>query len=413
MSPAWFARPLAGLLFIALIVGPAASARADDASPLTRARVIELARSSSPTVRVAATAVEEERAGLIGARIFARDNPVFEAVAGPRWGDDTAMDIEATLAIPIELGGKRRKRVAVANAAIQRATAEVAVDEQDAISRALAAYYRALHAQDRLRLAEERKKLADQLLAAAESRKLAGDVAELEVNLAATEVARAESEALAEAAEVERARGDLAITLGLDLADVAVVDGSLGERAAFDALRDTDAQERADVTAAREAVRAEEAEIVSADAARFPDLSFRVTYAREDGGTDIVLAGLAVTLPLFDRGQGERAAARVRTRRAELELDLTEQAVATEVEVASQAYVSTVAAVVKLEEDALPLVERNEVLSVTAYEAGKANVSTVILVRREALDTRREYLDRQLAAALAGVELSRSLGALP
>lgn len=402
-------RPLAGLLFVTAILVPA-SASAEESTGLTRERVIELARSSSPTVRVAGAAVEEERADLIGARIFARDNPVLEAVAGPRWGDDTAIDLEATLAIPIELGGKRRKRVAAAQAGVDRASAEVAVDEQEAIARALRAYYGALHAQERLGLAEERKKLADQLHDAARTRKAAGDVAELEVNLAATEVARAESEVLAEAADVERARGELAITLGLEGPDAAHVAGALGDRTAFDALEPA---ERADVAAARVAIAEEKAEVISADAARFPDLNFRITYAREDGGTDIVLAGLAVTLPLFDRGQGDRAAARARQRRAELTLELTEDAVATEVEVATRAYHSSVASVVKLEEDALPLVVRNEELSVTAYQSGKADVGTVIVVRREALDTRREYLDRQLEAALAGVELSRALGALP
>ncbi|MEZ4404267.1 MAG: TolC family protein [Kofleriaceae bacterium] len=406
MSIARLHRPLVGLL-VALVPS---LALAQEPTGLTRARVIELARESSPSVRLAGAAVEEERADLIGARIFARDNPVLEAVAGPRWADETAIDLEATLAIPIELGGKRRKRVAAAQASIDRATAAVVVDEQEAIARALRAYYEALHAQERLALANERKKLADQLLDAANSRLAAGDVAELEVNLAATEVARAESEALAEAAEVERARGELAITLGLDSPDEALVHGALGDRTAFDAVQPS---ERADIAAARVAVDEEEAAVVSADAARFPDFNFRVTYAREDGGTDILLAGIAVTLPLFDRGQGERASARARVRRAELELQLTEEVVATEVEVATRAYRNSVAAVVKLEEDALPLVVRNEELSVTAYTSGKADVGTVILVRREALETRREYLDRQLEAALAGVELSRALGALP
>lgn len=409
MSIAQLHRPLVGLLFgaSALVSFPA---YAEEPSSLTRERVIELARKSSPSVRLAGAAVEEERADLIGARIFARDNPVLEAVAGPRWGDETTIDLEATLAIPIELGGKRRKRVAAAQASIDRASADVAVDEQEAIARALRAYYAALHAEERLALANERKKLADQLLDAAHSRLAAGDVAELEVNLAATEVARAESEVLAELADVERARGKLAITLGLDGPDEAVVEGALGDRSAFDAVQPS---ERADVAAARVAIDEEEAFVVSADAARFPDFNFRLTYAREDGGTDIILAGLAVTLPLFDRGQGERSGARARVRRAELALQLTEDVVATEVEVAARAYKTSVAAVVKLEEDALPLVARNDELSVTAYQSGKADVGTVIVVRREALDTRREYLDRQLEAALAGVELSRALGALP
>ena len=409
MSIARLDRPLAGLLFTTLSLIASSSASAGKATILTRARIVELARSSSPSVRIAATAVDELRADLIGARRFARDNPVLEAVAGPRWGEETALDIEATLAVPIELGGKRRKRIAAAEAAIDRATAEVAVDEQEAISRALRSYYRALHAQERLRLTEERHRLADQLLGAARSRLEAGDIAELEVNLAATEVARAQSDAMSESAEVERARGELAITLGLDGPDAAVVEGALSDRTWFDALEPA---ERADLAAARSAIDENRAAVASADAARFPDLDVRVTYAREGTGADVILAGVAVTLPFFDRGQGERAGARARVRGARLQLELAQTAVTTEVEVATRAYRSSVASVAKLETDALPLVDRNEQLAVTAYQAGKAEVGTVILVRREALETRREHLDRQLEAALAGVELARALGAL-
>lgn len=403
-----FRRPLAGLVSIAALAS--VPSRGDAQPALTRDRVIVLARSASPSVRIAGAAVEEEQATLIGARIFARENPVVEIVAGPRWSDEAAIDVEASLAVPIELGGKRRKRVLAARAATDRASATVAVDEREAIARGLRAYYRALHAQERLHLAEERKALADRLLGAVRTRLDAGDVAELEVNLAATEVARAESDALAERAEVERARGELAITLGLAGSAAVVVEGALGDRTSFDRLAPSP---RADIAAAQAAVAEHRAAVLRADAARVPDLNLRLTYAREDGGTDILLAGLAVTLPFFDRGQGERAASRARVRRAELELSLTEQTIATEVDVATRAYRSAVASVMKLEETALPLVQRNEELSITAYQAGKAEVGTVILVRRETLDTRREHLDRQLDAALAGVDLSHALGAQP
>ena len=67
----------------------------------------------------------------------------------------------------------------------------------------------------------------------------------------------------------------------------------------------------------------------------------------------------------------------------------------------------------KLDEQGLPLAVQNEQMSGESYKAGKIDLSTLLLVRREALDTRRERLDRQLEAALAGVELSSAMGVTP
>jgi cobalt-zinc-cadmium efflux system outer membrane protein len=46
-----------------------------------------------------------------------------------------------------------------------------------------------------------------------------------------------------------------------------------------------------------------------------------------------------------------------------------------------------------------------------SYRAGKMDLPAVLVVRREALDTRREYLDRLLEAALSGIDLAVATGA--
>jgi len=66
-----------------------------------------------------------------------------------------------------------------------------------------------------------------------------------------------------------------------------------------------------------------------------------------------------------------------------------------------------------LEKDGLPRQQENEALARESYRAGKINLATLLLVRREALDTRREYLERLLEAADAGVNLAAAVGALP
>lgn len=387
---------------------------ADPSISITRERVIELARKRAPGVRIAETRVEEARGKLVGARVLLPENPALEVMAGPRWGNSRTTDIEALLAVPIQLGGRRDKRIAVANAAVDRDTQLARDAQRTTVGVALAAYYRTLAAKGRVELAQARKALADDLLKTANERRRAGDVAQLEVNLATAEVARAESEILSAGAGLTRARAELAIDLGFGAGATFTVEGKLDDRTSFDAIVATrQATERSDLRAARAEVAGARSDVALADAARFPDLSFRVGYKREDEGTDIVLGGFAISLPFFERNQGPRAESRARRARAEVELDVLQSSVAIEVEATRAAYQTAVASVQRLAEKGLPLAMQNEDMARESYRVGKIDLATLLLVRREALDTRREHLERQLEAALAGVDLTVAVGLLP
>lgn len=390
------------------------AATADPSMSITRERVIELARKRAPAVRIAETRVEESRGKLVGARVLLPENPALEVMAGPRWANGRTTDIEALLAVPIQLGGRRDKRIAVANAAVDRDTQLARDTQRTTVGVALAAYYRTLAAKGRVELGQARKVLADDLLKTANERRRAGDVAQLEVNLATAEVARAESEILSAEAGLTRARAELAVGLGLGAGDAFAVDGKLDDRTPFDAVLATrQVAERPDLRAARAEVVGTRSDVALADASRFPDLSFRVGYKREDEGTDIVLGGFAISLPFFERNQGPRAESRARRARAAVELDALQSAVAIEVEATRAAYQTAVASVQRLAEKGLPLAMQNEDMARESYRVGKIDLATLLLVRREALDTRREHLERQLEAALAGVDLTVAVGVMP
>jgi len=89
-----FVGPLIGYLFTIAFVTLPSEVEAQRA--LTRDQVIALVGSVSPPVRLAGAAVEEDRANLIGARVFARDNPVLEVLATPRWSAKAVIDVEVS-----------------------------------------------------------------------------------------------------------------------------------------------------------------------------------------------------------------------------------------------------------------------------------------------------------------------------
>lgn len=98
--------------------------------------------------------------------------------------------------------------------------------------------------------------------------------------------------------------------------------------------------------------------------------------------------------------------ARVQHQRALMTAEISQAAIAAEIEGARSAYDAAVQAVRHMETDGLPLQQENESLAHESYRAGKINLSTLLQLRRDALETRQEYLERLLEAAEAGVELA-------
>lgn len=388
-------------------------AQVPPAEPLTLSRVIELAGTNSRDVRIAVTRIAEEEGRFTGAQVRSIENPKLEAALGPRIGTTTTVDVDVSVEIPFERGGKRDRRVAVARAGVQREKHAVDDARRHAIAIAVGAYYRVLQADERLRLAEERKALAEELFRVARERHQSGDAPLFDVNLAQAEMSRAKSAIESEKGFVARARAALAASLGLPSGGDLRVEGDLKDRTFFDTIpSETSLEKRSDLLVALAEVDASRAGVALAEAQRRPDIAFRVGYRHEEGN-DIVQGGVSIPLPFFNPGKGPVQEARARNDRARIDAEARKAAVSSETEGARRAYAAAAESVRLLEKDGLPRQQENEALARESYRAGKINLATLLLVRRDALDTRREHLERLLEAADAGVNLAAAVGTLP
>jgi len=377
---------------------------------LTLARVIEFAAANAPDVRFSITRVAEGEARLAGAQARTRENPKMDLATGPRNGPESSVDVEVGLEIPFELGGRREKRIAVAQAGIEREVQAAEDVRRRAVAAAVGAYYRVLHAEEVLRFARDRKTLADELVRIARERHLAGDAARFEVNLAQTEVARAENDVSSAQGRIALARTALAQTLGLSSGAELRIVGDIKERGFFDTIRSAPVpRERADLLAALADVEVSRAAVLLAEAERLPDLAFRLSYKRE-GNDNIAIGGITVSLPFLNPRRGPVQEARIQNQRAQIVAEVRKAAITAESEGARRAYDTAVEAVRRIEAEGLPLQQENVSLATESYRAGKINLSTLLQVRRDALDTRREYLERLLEAAETGVELASASG---
>lgn len=393
----------------ALVTAGSSTADAGD-EILTLARVIELAAADAPDVRLSTTRAAEAEAKLTGAQVRTQEDPKIGLAAGPRNGPENGVDVEVGFEIPFDMGNRREKRIAVARADIQRERHAIGDVRRRAVTSAVGAFYRVLQAEERLRFVLDYKTLAEELLRIAKERYLAGDATKFEVNLAQTEVARADSDFSSAQGRIALARITLAQMLGLSSGAGLRIIGDIKDRSFFDTIRSLPApSERADLQMALADLEASRAAVLLAEAERLPDLAFRLSYKRE-GRENMVFGGITISLPFLNPRQGPVGEARVQKQRAEIAVAIRKAAVATEIEGGRRAYDAAVESVRRIEAGGLALQQENESLAAESYRAGKINLSTLLQVRRDALDTRRVYLERLLEAAEIGVELASASG---
>ena len=375
---------------------------------LTAEEVVRLARARASLVRVAESEVMAAHGRLSGARALGQENPAIEGVGNTDSQFEQRTQWELT--VPIGLGLHWGSRVGVAKAELEGQQQLLADARRGAVGTALVAYFRVLHATRRVELSTERRTLAADLVRTATERNRAGDAPRLEVLLTENEEARAESELFSEQVGLARARIDLALALALpstqnlpiagDLSDHSIVAAPIGRGVPG---------RRGDVLAAENGLRAAKAARRLARTDLLPRLAFRLNYGHE-GGEPLVQPGLAVSVPLFQYGQESRQVARAREMRAEAELERVLNTSSVEIEGLGLAYVASAEAAARLESQALPRVQESEAMARESYRAGKVDLPALLIVRRELLETRREYLDRLLEAALAGIDLAVAQG---
>ena len=121
---------------------------------------------------------------------------------------------------------------------------------------------------------------------------------------------------------------------------------------------------------------------------------------------------MTIALPAFQRGQGTLAAGLARSARARTELERARESALAELRAAFTAHDQRARLADTLARDALPSVTDNEMLARRSFEAGEMNLMDLLLVRRDALDTRAALIDRRLDAARSRLRVDDLAGVL-
>lgn len=318
------------------------------------------------------------------------------------------------LSQPLELGGKRAARTALAERSREVAVAELDARRADVRATAIQAFFDALVAQERVTVADESLRIAEGGSAAAARRVAAGKVSPTEETRA--RVAEANARIERRQAQADRQSALRALT-----AAMAVPDGSVqqldGRPEALPPLPagDTLARRLDDAPALRRAQR----EVQRAEAAyeversrRIPDVRLSVGSKRtEETGRSQAVIGLSVPLPVFDRNQGAQYEALRRRDAARALADAELLRLRAEVLQAADQLQAREDEVEALQRDVLPGARSAYEAASRGFELGKFGFLDVLDAQRTWLLARAQYLNALSQAHRAAADLERRLGA--
>lgn len=397
------------LYALVCVVVSATGARAQE-GPLTLSQALAMAREKSPMVVNARARVSEAEAARVAAAMRV-DNPQIDAGAGPRFSEPSnQIDLEIGVSQMFENGGRRDARIAAANEGVASAEARLLAAQRDAVRQAAVAFVDAQYLLRQVAQLADAVTLAAEVQQVAERRFALGDVAALDVNTARVERARLESERARVEAERLVSLGTLGEILGLStIPSVTAGPETPQTRTIEDLLRAIDA--RPELRAIDADIRQAEARLALGKATSKPQLGLSARYDRDEGD-HVVLGGLVVTLPLFNKGQDINAEATARIASLRAERIAIANAWAVVVRARLLALTSLRQALEIIERDALPAAIDNEGLARRSYETGQISVVDWIVLRREAMQVRREQLERLRQIAVATVELDAVAGVI-
>lgn len=297
------------------------------AAPLTLDQAVAAAGGSAP----AADAARADIAAAEAARTVAglRPNPtvsteVENVVGTGPYGGFRGAETTVGVSIPIELGGKRSARIAVADARTTRAQLATAITEVDIRLQVTQLYIEAVAAERRLTTALDQARIANDALNAARARVRAGRASPIEEQRA--DVARVNAEAAVENAWriLDSAHANLGRRIGqpvtgpLDLTWLDNLPAAHGPQLL------PDAEGTLALAAADADLAVADAGVRLARSQRMPDVTVGPGLRRFSETNDTAaLFSVSVPIPLFNAGNAAVGQASAERSRAEAQRRMT------------------------------------------------------------------------------------------
>jgi cobalt-zinc-cadmium efflux system outer membrane protein len=419
------------LLLALCVVDPGQAGTSSPPAPFPIEQAVTTVLASAPQRASASTLAESARAAAKQAGRL--PNPVIDVHAenivasGWHWrppADPTlapGLDFFAVLSQPIELGGKRGARRAVAEGDADAAAAALSQVERGLVMETIRLYLGALRAREMLKALDENRGEMAEIQRVVAARVREGYAAEADLAKYQAESARLDSESVRMRIELTRNLAQLGALFGRAGPASGLDPGQLvipapraapAGSAADLALRAVERSPDVQAAKAREARAAKALSLEQAQ--RVPNLDVVGGYKRTSG-FDTAVLGVAMAIPLFDRNQRAIATAGGEVSAAASDRAAVEQRVAAEARAVFEASQGLAERARRVDEELLAPAALVRLAARTSYGEGAANIVAMVDADRVYLDARREVLQVKLdalaaafdARVLAGEEILR------
>jgi cobalt-zinc-cadmium efflux system outer membrane protein len=333
---------------------------------------------------------------------------------------------------PVEIFGKRGKRIRLAEFSIGIAEADLQQRSTQLAYEITAAYAEVSAERHKLKLLTDLIGLNQDTLRLTEARVKEGDVAPLEASLLKVEISRAEVSRRSAQGRLTSAELELRRLIGLDQS-VRIPDSDIPAQAPMDShtLKRDALANRADLKTARLEEEQDAAGIDLAKAEAKPDVTLSAGYARQDNQfdglfgfnnsgvlsplrdrDDVLTFGVSIPLRTSRSGAGNVQAAAARTAGARLRREYLERNIPIEVEAAYQRWRTASESLQMLQSGVLDPSTSNLSVIREAYKLGQLRLLDVLNEQRRLVDTQLAYIDAQADAARTWAEVERAAGGI-
>ncbi len=390
--------------FALVWIGAAAGIAAAQTPTLSLAQALQIAREHNPLIDIAHQRIDvaqgmRTQAGLI-------PNPVLTATSeneplggAPGFTFSNQTDDYIYASQTIELGGKRQRRVAAAQAGIAVSGLEAEIALRQLAARVALAYWGASAAAMVRELYREEAATLSRMVAYSRARVHEGAAAGADLLRIQLESDRLAASANLAAAEADRTLVGLYQEMGAgDFPQSVTFTDSLQAIAALKLPSlDVVLRQRPEVRLANARLQQAQATARLERANAIPDPDLMLGYKRWSGydqfvGRDTLFFGVKAALPLFNRNQGRIAAADAELRIAKLGVKAQELAIRAEVASALKQYRRSLEALERIMPAMNERASRNLEITREAYHIGGADLIRFLDAERMRIETRVSYL---------------------
>ena len=402
---------LSRFAFVAGLLAAASSVLTAQGPPggaLTLQAALDRALTANPAIAAARLRNPIDVAGL--------------AVARERLNPEASIELQKEtpkqsygFSVPLELGGKRAKRVAVGEATVRAGEAEIALVIAQVRNDVRRAYFGLLAAETRLALMQEIREIAVRARDAAQQRFDAGGAPRLEVMQGELALASADNDAEAARGEADGAREELNALLAQPLDAPITLSSpfdsgtSLTKESALALARDASTELRV----LDRQIETQRARLALAGALRTPDVipSAALTHDAAPEFDYGWRAGVALAVPIFTT---HRAGVQVEQSTLE-QLSAHRQAALLRID----ALVSSAAVLaqtrrqlyLRYRDEIVPLAQQVEQVAQDSYQLGQTGIVALLQALQSSRDVRLRSLDAASQFQDSLADLERAIGA--